>query len=100
MRMPLARLAAGLSLLLPSPHASAQIAEHYRPGEEAAWVVELGAKRLGHCSSIYEGEVDLGGLRAHRFRDQAQLDLALVDRGAVPEADRKSTRLNSSHLGT
>src|SRR5688572_28884074 len=64
-------------VLLPSAPA-AQIADHYRPGEEARWVVEQGEKHLGHCASLYEGEVDLGGLRAHRFRDQVELELPVA----------------------
>jgi len=73
--MPLACLGSGLFLASAALHGSAQIAAHYRPGDEAAWVIEQGDKRFGHCASRYEGEVELGGLRAHHFRDQAELEL-------------------------
>ena len=65
----------GLFLVAFALRGSAQIAAHYRPGDQAAWVVEQGEKRLGHCASHYEGEVELGGVRAHRFRDQVELEL-------------------------
>src|SRR5205814_4547629 len=39
---------------------------------------------------------DLEAILGHSFADRAVLEIA---HGAVGEADRKSTRLNSSHLG-
>jgi pimeloyl-ACP methyl ester carboxylesterase len=68
--------AVGLFLVASALDGSAQVSAHYRPGDEAAWIVEQGQQRLGHCASRYEGEVELGGLRAHHFRDQAELELA------------------------
>ncbi len=55
----------------------ASVGERYRPGEESVWAIEQGAKRLGHCRSRYEGEVALGTLRAHHFREQVELALEL-----------------------
>ena len=54
----------------------ASVAELYLPGEESVWIVEQGGRRLGHCASRYEGEVALGPLRAHRFREQALMQTA------------------------
>jgi pimeloyl-ACP methyl ester carboxylesterase len=73
--MLLAWQATGLHALPLALLGPAQISDHYRPGEQAAWIVQQGEKILGHSASLYGGLVDLGGLRAHHFRDQAELTL-------------------------
>jgi len=43
------------------------------PGDAEAWVFEQGGQRIGHCVSRYAGEVELAGLRAHRFDDEVAI---------------------------
>ena len=49
------------------------IPERYEPGDESHWVFEAAGEHIGHCWSRYEGEVQLGSLRAHHFLAQARL---------------------------
>ncbi len=68
-----------LCALLPphqEPRAPAGLGALYRPGEQRVWLVEQGGKSLGHCASTYVGEVRLGPLRAHHFREQVELELS------------------------
>jgi pimeloyl-ACP methyl ester carboxylesterase len=53
------------------------IPDIYAPGDEAHWVFAQKDTTIGRCWSRYEGEVDLAGVRAHRFRGQVHLDLEL-----------------------
>ena len=75
LRIPVLLLAA--HGLVPSAGAlTAQVSEvsdFYLPGDEGYWIFEQGGEEIGHCWSRYEGEVDLGGLRAHAFRGQVLL---------------------------
>jgi pimeloyl-ACP methyl ester carboxylesterase len=72
--------ALGLLLALSLPQTPAVprrgVAEVFRPGAESCWAIEQGAQRLGECVSRYEGEVAIGGLCAHLFRDQVRLEFA------------------------
>ncbi len=60
------------------------IGDVFRPGDESHWVIEQEGKGLGHCSSRYEGEVELGGLRLHAFRARVAIELELPS-GAIEQ---------------
>jgi pimeloyl-ACP methyl ester carboxylesterase len=49
------------------------VSDRYAPGDESHWILEVAGEGIGHCWSRYEGEVELGSLRAHHFRAQARL---------------------------
>jgi uncharacterized protein len=70
--------AAALAFVLvqaaPEPSARPQsIGDLRKSGDTAVWAFEQAGKRIGQCASIYEGEVELAGLRAHHFREQVVL---------------------------
>ena len=66
-----------VSSALQGSQASSGLAAHYRAGERRVWVMEQDGKRIGRCGSTYTGEVALGGLRAHHFVEQVELELTL-----------------------
>jgi len=51
------------------------VADVFAAGAETCWAIEQAGQRLGQCASRYEGEVALGSLRAHHFREQVRLEL-------------------------
>ena len=72
-------LAVALALFSAPPVPAAKpegttIAERYLPGESSTWRFEADGTPIGTCTSRYTGEVDLGGLRAHRFRSHVLLE--------------------------
>jgi pimeloyl-ACP methyl ester carboxylesterase len=73
----LALLATLVLLPLQESPRAATVADAYAPGREVAWVFEQAGETIGHCASRYEGEVALGAVRAHHFRDQVRLEIAL-----------------------
>ncbi|HEX6883834.1 MAG TPA: alpha/beta fold hydrolase [Planctomycetota bacterium] len=65
-----------LPLLLAFLQEPATLPGPYHAGQEARWTIEQAGERIGDGAARYEGEVDLGGLRAHLFREQVRLVLA------------------------
>jgi len=67
----------GLAALIcaAAPVAAQQLTvlDRYAPGDESHWILEVAGERIGHCWSRYEGEAELGSLRAHHFLAQARL---------------------------
>jgi pimeloyl-ACP methyl ester carboxylesterase len=47
----------------------------YRPGQEGVWILEQDGVRIGESAARYAGEVALGSLRAHHFREEVRLEL-------------------------
>jgi pimeloyl-ACP methyl ester carboxylesterase len=65
-----------LALAEPAPQTPARaqdVASLRRAGDTAVWAFEQAGQRIGQCASVYEGEVELAGLRAHHFREQVVL---------------------------
>lgn len=62
-------------LVLVLSQESAFLPGPYRVGQEACWRVEQDGKRIGECLARYEGEVTLGSLRTHSFREEVRLEL-------------------------
>jgi pimeloyl-ACP methyl ester carboxylesterase len=64
-----------LSLALPStPQEDRTVGDVFAPGDVAAWSFDSGGEKIGVCWSRYDGPVDLGDVRAHRFTSQVELD--------------------------
>jgi len=58
----------------PAPSARPQsIGDLRKSGDTAIWAFEQAGKRIGQCASVYAGEVEFAGLRAHHFREQVVL---------------------------
>ena len=58
----------------PAPSVRPQsIGDLRKSGDTEIWAFEQAGKRIGQCASVYEGEVELAGLRAHHFREQVML---------------------------
>jgi pimeloyl-ACP methyl ester carboxylesterase len=68
---------AAVVLALPARAQERSVADLRRSGETVVWAFEQGGERIGHCASRYAGEVDLAGLRAHRFEEQVQVTARL-----------------------
>ena len=63
-----------------SSAAERTVADVFDAGEETLWVVEQDGTTIGHCWSRYEGPVDIGGVRTHRFRAEVRLEGAVQGR--------------------
>jgi uncharacterized protein len=70
--------ALALALVQSAPAASSHaqsIGDLRKSGDTAIWAFEQAGKRIGQCASVYDGEVELAGLRAHHFREQVVLSI-------------------------
>lgn len=69
------RLIVGLSALLAATAGwCGGVGELYKPGERAAWIFELGGKRIGVHVFEYVGTVEFEGAKAHRFKGRVEMD--------------------------